>query len=202
MYLTFSATQTVTLDVPTQPTPIQHYLRQPKRLVYALTDPSRVEFLAENSFRLKMRPLNFLMVSLQPVVDMEVKVAADGRLILRSLDCEIRGVDYINRRFRLDLTGHLRPQKTDQGTRLIGLADLQVGVDMPPPLSFTPMPILEATGNSLLKSVLLTIKQRLIHQLVLDYSVWAQEQQQKDYASQDTYSLPQSIPSDMVLQSS
>ncbi|MDG2991816.1 DUF1997 domain-containing protein [Candidatus Synechococcus calcipolaris G9] len=175
MYLNFSATQTVALDVPTQPTPIQHYLRQPKRLVYALTDPSRVEFLGENSFRLKMRPLNFLMVSLQPVVDLEVKTRADGRLTLRSLDCEIRGVDYINRRFRLDLAGHLRPQKTEQGIRLIGLADLRVGVDMPPPLSLTPMPILEATGNGLLKSVLLTIKQRLMNQLIFDYKSWAQE---------------------------
>lgn len=175
MYLNFSATQTVALDVPTQPTPIQHYLRQPKRLVYALTDPSRVEFLGENSFRLKMRPLNFLMVSLQPVVDLEVKTRADGRLTLRSLDCEIRGVDYINRRFRLELAGHLRPQKTEQGVRLIGLADLRVGVDMPPPLSFTPVPILEATGNGLLRSVLLTIKQRLMNQLIFDYNAWAQE---------------------------
>jgi len=176
MYLHFTASQTVTLDVPTQPIPIHHYLRQPQRLVHALTDPTRVEFLGDNCFRLKMRPLNFLMISVQPVVDMEVKAAADGAIRLRSRACEIRGVEYINQRFRLDLVGYLRPQMEDSQTQLVGQADLKVGVDMPPPLLFTPIPILEATGNGLLKSVLLTIKQRLMHQLLADYGAWLQEQ--------------------------
>ncbi len=176
MYLHFTANQTVTLDVPAQPIPIQHYLRQPQRLVNALTDPSRVELLGEQQFRLKMRPLTFLMITLQPVVDLEVKAAADGTLKLRSLACEIRGVEYINQRFRLDLIGYLRPDATTQQTKLIGQADLKVGVDMPPPLLFTPRQILEATGNGLLKSVLLTIKQRLMHQLLADYGAWLLEQ--------------------------
>ncbi|AFY62456.1 MULTISPECIES: DUF1997 domain-containing protein [Cyanophyceae] len=176
MYLHFTANQTVTLDVPSHPTPIQHYLRQPQRLVHALTDPTRVELLGEHCFRLKMRPVNFLMITLQPVVDMEVKAAADGSIRLRSKACEIRGVDYINQRFRLDLIGYLRPEVTPNQTKLIGQADLKVGVDMPPPLSLTPLPILEATGNGLLKSVLLTIKQRLMHQLLADYGAWLEEQ--------------------------
>lgn len=175
MYLHFTANQTVTLDVPAQPIPIQHYLRQPQRLVHALTDPTRVELLGEHRFRLKMRPLTFLMITLQPVVDMEVKAAADGTLKLRSLACEIRGVEYINQRFRLDLVGYLRPEVLAHETKLVGQADLKVGVDIPPPLLFTPHQILEATGNGLLKSVLLTIKQRLMHQLLVDYGAWLEE---------------------------
>jgi len=50
---------------------------------------------------------------------------------------------------------------------------LEVGVEMPPLFWLTPKPILEATGNGLLKSVLLTIKQRLMYQLLLDYRQWA-----------------------------
>lgn len=143
--------------------------------MYALTDPTRVEFLGSDRFRLKMRPLNFLMVSLQPTVDLAVHANSDGSLQLRSLGCEIRGVDYINRRFHLALQGYLSPQATANGTDLIGLADLQVGVDIPPPLDLTPRPILEATGNGLLKSVLLTIKQRLSQHLVADYQRWLTE---------------------------
>lgn len=186
MYLHFTANQTVTLDVPSHPIPIQHYLRQPQRLVHALTDPTRVEFLGEHCFRLKMRPLNFLMITLQPVVDMEVKAAADGSIRLRSKACEIRGVDYINQRFRLDLIGYLRPEVTATQTKLTGQADLKVGVDMPPPLSLTPLPILEATGNGLLKSVLLTIKQRLMHQLLADYGAWIYEQTTPELVAQET----------------
>lgn len=175
MYLEFKASQSVRLSIETPTAPLQHYLRQPRRLVYALTDPTRVEFLGSDRFRLKMRPLNFLMVSLQPTVDLAVHANSDGSLQLRSLGCEIRGVDYINRRFRLALEGYLSPQATANGTDLIGLADLQVGVDIPPPLDLTPRPILEATGNGLLKSVLLTIKQRLSQHLVADYQRWLTE---------------------------
>ncbi len=175
MYLKFTASQSVSLTVDTPPSQLQHYLRQPRRLVYALTDPTRVEYLGGDRFRLKMRPLNFLMVSLQPTVDLAVQASSEGCLHLRSLGCEIRGVDYINRRFHLDLKGYLRPQPTPTGTELIGVADLEVGVDIPPPLDLTPRPILEATGNSLLKSVLLTIKQRLMQHLVADYQRWLAE---------------------------
>ncbi|WP_460194756.1 DUF1997 domain-containing protein [Thermosynechococcus sp. FA-CM-4201] len=175
MYLEFKASQSVRLSIETPTAPLQHYLRQPQRLVYALTDPTRVEFLGSDRFRLKMRPLNFLMVSLQPTVDLAVHANSDGSLQLHSLGCEIRGVDYINRRFHLALEGYLSPQATANGTDLIGLADLQVGVDIPPPLDLTPRPILEATGNGLLKSVLLTIKQRLSQHLVADYQRWLTE---------------------------
>jgi hypothetical protein len=173
MQTQFSATQSVVLDVPEQPVPIQHYLRQPQRLVYALVDPSQVEQLSADSFRLKMRPLKFLMLSLQPTVDMQVLVDAEGRVQLRSLACQIRGVDYINQRFQLQLKGQLIPKEEQGHTRLHGRADLTVGVELPPALMFTPKPFLEASGNSLLKSVLLTIKQRLMHQLLSDYCVWA-----------------------------
>lgn len=179
MYLEFKASQSVRLSIETPTASLQHYLRQPRRLVYALTDPTRVEFLGSDRFRLKMRPLNFLMVSLQPTVDLAVHAHSDGSLQLRSLGCEIRGVDYINRRFHLALEGYLSPQATANGTDLIGLADLQVGVDIPPPLDLTPRPILEATGNGLLKSVLLTIKQRLSQHLVADYQRWLTEVETK-----------------------
>ncbi|MGB7379631.1 MAG: DUF1997 domain-containing protein, partial [Rivularia sp. (in: cyanobacteria)] len=56
---------------------------------------------------------------------------------------------------------------------------LEVQVELPPPFSFTPKSILETTGNGLLKSVLLTIKQRLLRQLLVDYRHWV-ELQTKD----------------------
>ncbi len=176
MYLEFKASQSVRLSVETPTASLQHYLRQPPApcLCPERIQP-RVEFLGSDRFRLKMRPLNFLMVSLQPTVDLVVHANSDGSLQLRSLGCEIRGVDYINRRFHLALEGYLSPQATPNGTDLIGLADLQVGVDIPPPLDLTPRPILEATGNGLLKSVLLTIKQRLSQHLVADYQRWLTE---------------------------
>ncbi len=169
----FFASQAVDIPVVEQPIPIQHYLRQPHRLVNALTTANRVEALGQDLFRLTMRPLAFMTLSLQPTVDLRVWADATGTVHLRSVRSEIRGVEYINDRFSLDLIGKLQPQTVNGMTQLQGRADLEVRVELPPPFLFMPKAMLETTGNGLLKSVLLTVKQRLMHQLVTDYQTWA-----------------------------
>jgi len=173
MYIRFNASQSVEIAVPEERVPIQHYLRQPQRLVNALVDRSRTEQLGDDCFRLKMRPLEFIMLSIQPTVDMRVWAQSDGTIDVESVACKIHGVDYINDRFALKLKGRLCPHQISGITHLRGKADLEVQVELPPPFWLTPKPILEATGNSLLKSVLLSVKQRLMYQLLLDYRQWA-----------------------------
>lgn len=174
MLIKFSASEGVVIEVPREPVPIQHYLRQPRRLVSALVDPRRTEQLGENLFRLKMRPLRFIILNLQPTVDLQVQSNTEGHVHLESVGCEIRGVEYINQRFRLKLVGNLYPVQTGDQTSLQGKADLEVQVDVPPPLEIMPRAVLESTGNNLLSRVLSTIKQRLMHQLIVDYCHWAQ----------------------------
>ncbi|MGL5064366.1 MAG: DUF1997 domain-containing protein [Microcoleus sp.] len=176
MYVRFNASQSVEIAVPEERVSIQHYLRQPQRLVNALVDRSRTEQLGDDCFRLKMRPLEFMMLSIQPTVDIKVRALSDGTIELESAGCKIRGVDYINDRFSLHLKGRLSPHQIDGSTQLRGKADLVVQVELPPPFWMTPKPILEATGNALLKSVLLTVKQRLMYQLVFDYRQWVKTQ--------------------------
>ena len=172
MVAKFRAAQLVNLPVPEQPIPIHHYLRQPKRLVNALSSQSQIEHLRDGLFRLKMRPLTFMMFTIQPTVDMKVWSDARGNVRLRSVACEIRGIDYINQRFHLDLQGQLCPRQRGDRTILEGKANLTVEVELPPPLNLTPPYLIERAGNGLLASVLLTIKQRLMHQLVRDYRTW------------------------------
>ncbi|VXD22644.1 DUF1997 domain-containing protein [Planktothrix paucivesiculata] len=175
MYTHFQASQTVEMAIP-EPTLIHHYLRQPKRLVKALVDPTRLDALTEDIYRLKMRPLQFMMFSLQPTVDLKLWIQSDGTLNLKSVGCEIRGIEYINQRFALNLVGKLYPVELQGITHLKGQADLQVKVELPPPLWLTPQAILETTGNGLLKSVLMTVKHRLVHNLLSDYAHWSAEQ--------------------------
>ncbi|MEW6492255.1 MAG: DUF1997 domain-containing protein [Cyanobacteriota bacterium] len=171
----FVASQSVEIAVPEQPVPIQHYLRQPQRLVYAIADTNLIQQISHERFRLQMRPLHFISLTFQPTVDLKVWTDADGTVHLTSVGCEIRGLDYINQRFALELKGKLYPYQNNGVTQLRGRADLKVNVDIPLPFSLTPKPILETTGNSLLKSVLVRIKQKLMHQLLLDYRQWASQ---------------------------
>ncbi|MBD2164518.1 DUF1997 domain-containing protein [Calothrix membranacea FACHB-236] len=186
----FTASQSVEIAVPKQPIPIQHYLRQPQRLVHALVDNNRIQQISEEVFRLKMRPLTFMSLSLQPTVDMRVWAESNGTIYLRSVGCEILGIEYINQRFALNLKGYLSPSQLSTGTHLQGKADLEVQVELPPPFSFTPKPILETTGNGLLKSVLLTVKQRLLHQLLADYRRWVISQTNVPSLKDDSGELP------------
>jgi hypothetical protein len=169
----FTGSQSVSILVPQAAVPIRHYLRQPHRLVSALAEQSQIESLGSGAYRLKMKPRQFLMFSLQPTVDIQLQAKADGTVFLTSQACEIRGVDFINHRFQLNLKGILAPVEKSGQTYLEGQADLQVRVDLPPILWMTPKAILQAAGNGLLKSILMSVKQKLGHQLVLDYQVWA-----------------------------
>ncbi len=177
MRVTFSATEQLQIQQSDPLPSLQHYLRQPKRLVQAIADPSLMEVLSGDRFRLKMRPLNFLDIyHFQPTVVLKVWANATGTVFLESESCEIRGIDYINHRFSLQLKGRLAPYQQDGHTLLQGKADLQVGVDLPQALWLTPKPLLEMAANSLLRGVLARIKQRLQGQLLEDYEQWMGQQ--------------------------
>jgi len=120
-----------------------------------------------------MRPREFLAMSFQPVVDLKVWAEPNGTVHLRSVGCEIRGVEYINDRFNLTLNGQLYPLPAKGPTQLMGKGDVNVNVELPPIFWMTPQPILEAAGQRILQGIFLTFKQRLGHQLVNDYLSWA-----------------------------
>lgn len=179
MDICFTASESVTLFVQEESIPIQHYLRQPHRLVKAIADEKLMQQLSTEHYKLKMRPLNFLDIyHFQPTVTLKVWSGASGTVYLNSENCEIKGIDYINQRFSLHLKGKLSPQKIEGKTYLKGKVNLQVNVDLPPLLWLTPKPLLEITGNSLLKSVLLRIKQKLMAQLLQDYYSFAKNEQE------------------------
>jgi hypothetical protein len=170
----FSADRSVDIAVPSQPVSIQHYLRQPHRVISALIDPDRVKQVSEDEFCLTMRTISFFGFNIQPTVFLRVWAETDGTVRVVSTNCEIRGIDYIDRRFSLQLVGKLSPYERQGTVYLQGRADLEVQVDLPPPLSFTPQAIIESAGNSLLRGILTTFKQRLAHQLIADYVAWSQ----------------------------
>ena len=115
MNIRFSASESVEIAVEEQEVPIQHYLRQPQRLVKAIADPKLTKQLSDSQFRLKMRPLNFMDIyHFQPIVVLQVSATSTGTVYLQSESCEIRGLDYINQRFSLKVKGKLTPYQEQQ----------------------------------------------------------------------------------------
>ncbi len=178
MYVSFNSSESINIAVKNLDIPIQHYLRQSQRVVEAIANPRLMKKLENNLYELKMRPINFMeMYHFQPIVILKVWSGNKGTVYLQSQGCEIKGIDYINRRFALKLKGILYPQETNGQTFLEGKADLEVSVEIPSALALTPKFFLERAGNKLLKSVLVRIKQKLTAQLIQDYQTWAAKEE-------------------------
>ncbi|MEO0985474.1 MAG: DUF1997 domain-containing protein [Cyanobacteria bacterium J06639_14] len=174
--LYLSARQSVEMQVPRKSVSLHHYLKQPRRLVHALMNPTQVEELGNGCFRLRLKVVQFFMLNIWPVVDLSIDVSQDSVLTVKSIDCQIYGNEFVNQRFDLSLSGNLR--LIDQGTvtQVTGQSDLAIAVDLPPMMQLTPRALLETTGNQILKGVLATMKQRLVRQLVVDYERWSTQQ--------------------------
>ncbi|WP_052327108.1 DUF1997 domain-containing protein [Prochlorothrix hollandica] len=71
MRIQFTALQSVALSISQEIVPVEHYLRQPQRLIYALIEPERVEQRSASLFRFKLSPLKFLMLKIEPTVDLK-----------------------------------------------------------------------------------------------------------------------------------
>lgn len=174
--VTFTASESVRIPVAAESIPIQHYLRQPQRLARAIADPDLMKQLSDTRYRVQMREINFMdTYHFQPSVILKVWSGSEGAVKLRSEACEIKGIEYINKRFKLKVQGQLVPVTIDNQTVLEGQADLKVQVELPPLLWLTPKSLLQMTGNRILRSVLQRIKQRLKTQLIADYQQWARQ---------------------------
>ncbi len=185
----FAASQSVELDLPGSRTALQAYLAQPRRLVYALFASDRVKECGNDVFRLRMQALQFFMLKIQPTVDLRVWTDAGSILHIEAVDCQISGVDAINRQFTLTLTGQLyaaaervvTAEPVDlhdaaESSHLTGIADLEVRVDLPPSFAIISNAIVRRVGNRLLSGVLGTIEERLINHLRQDYGQWSAAQ--------------------------
>lgn len=178
----FRTSKTLKMLVPNEAVPIEHYLRQPQRLIHAITDSRRIEQLEESIYRLSLRPLSFLGVSIEPTADLRVWTQSDGTLRLQSVACEVKVPDYlsyVNQSFSMSLEGTLRPQRQEVGTELNGKAELAVQVELPAPIKFMPDSMLDSAGRTFLNGILSTIQHRIERQLVGDYREWAVSNQSR-----------------------
>lgn len=177
----FKARQSVDMMIPPAAVPIEAYLRQSERIVQALgntgANTGGVEALGGELFRLKLKPLKFFTLLLQPIVDMRVWVDGADLLRVQSVGCEILGLgDFDQQHFELNLSGEMYPLLVQGRMKLLGEVSLRVNVDMPMPISLTPKPVLETTGSAIMLGVLSTMKQRLTKNLVTDYQEWANQE--------------------------
>ncbi|PSN20655.1 hypothetical protein C7271_01115 [filamentous cyanobacterium CCP5] len=173
---TFYARQSLKLRVPSAPIPIEDYLQEPKWLVAAITEADQVEAIGDDCFRLELRAKRFMQLQFKPQVDLKIWMGTDGTLYIRSTNCQIIGLEDLQRSFSLELAGELAPLHKGPKTWLHGSAQIEVNLELPAPLKMIPGTVMKSAGNSFLGGILKTMKGRVRRQLVKDYRRWAQVQ--------------------------
>ncbi|NET28224.1 DUF1997 domain-containing protein [Okeania sp. SIO1I7] len=177
MYNNFFASQSVNIPVPEQSISIHSYLSQPQRIVEVLADPNCIDKLTNDTYRLKMKPLKFFMLKIEPIIDMKIVTTSEGVVKLKSVGCKLKGIEMINEHFQLNLNGTMQPTKIHKKTILEGKVELALQIFLPAPFNKIPKSILLSTGNNLLGSILLKMKKGLMNKLLLDYSNWANSEE-------------------------
>nr|BAK01425.1 predicted protein [Hordeum vulgare subsp. vulgare] len=137
------------------------YLENRPRVFRAMfPDESRSQQLSDEEWRIQMLPLEFLLITVRPVVVMQLRNRGAGGLDLRITEWELRGLDsgYTPASFDLGVRGSLYADRAQRrGSRLRGHLEISITVALPPPLRIVP----EAVLRGVAESVLLTLAERM-----------------------------------------
>ena len=166
MPLAFSSSQQLILPINECIAHLPAYLREEQRVVGCLLDPAQLVALGPGHYRYRVTRVQVFQLQIQPVVELQTHHRGD-RLELEAVDCQLEGLGLVDD-FRLGLRSWL--EASDQG--LEGEATLAVSVSQPPLLKLVPPRVLEATGRSVLRGILLGMRNRVRQQLLLDFQQW------------------------------
>jgi hypothetical protein len=166
MPLAFSSSQQLILPINACIEHLPAYLREEQRVVASLLDPAQLVSLGPGHYRYRVTRVQVFQLQIQPVVELQTHRRGD-RLELEAVDCQLEGLGLVDD-FQLGLRSWL--EASDQG--LEGEATLAVSVSQPPLLKLVPPRVLEATGRSVLRGILLGMRNRVRQQLLLDFHQW------------------------------
>ena len=170
MPLAFSASQQLILPVNACIAHLPAYLREEQRVVASLLDPNQLVALGPGHYRYRVTRVQVFQLQIQPVVELQAHHRGE-RLELEAVDCQLEGLGLVDD-FHLGLRSWL--EASDQG--LEGEATLAVSVSQPSLLKLVPPRVLEATGRSVLRGILLGMRNRVRQQLLQDFEQWCDSQ--------------------------
>jgi hypothetical protein len=168
MAVAFSARQQLRLSVNEHADHLRAYLKDERRVVEALLDPTQLEILGPGHYRYHVTRVQLFHLQIHPVVEIRAR-QHQGRLELDSLHCQLEGLGLVED-FQLKLNSWLLAGPTG----LEGEAALAVSGRQPALLALIPQRLLEATGRSVLNGILANIRHRVSQQLVADFHQWCE----------------------------
>ncbi|KAL6657024.1 hypothetical protein ACP70R_004804 [Stipagrostis hirtigluma subsp. patula] len=168
----------ISTDMPLYEPPgvsFDEYLQDRARVFRAMfPDESRSQQLSEGEWRIQMLPLQFLLLTVRPVVVMQLRHSG-GALELRVTEWELRGLDsgHMPSSFDLAVRGSLYADRSQDrrraGSRMRGDLEIAITFVLPPPLRLVPEAVLRGVADSVLSRLAEKMKRDVDVGLVADF---------------------------------
>lgn len=157
------------------------YLQDRARVFRAMfPDESRSQRIGDGEWRVQMLPLQFLLVTVRPVVVMQLRHRAGG-LDLRITEWELRGLDrdHAPSSFDLGVSGSLYADRSLRGRRagcrMRGHLEISITAVLPPPLRLVPESVLRGVAESVLSTLAEKMKRDVDVSLIADFQRFRRE---------------------------
>ncbi|KAL1538733.1 hypothetical protein AAHA92_27441 [Salvia divinorum] len=184
----------ISTDIPLYEIPgasFDEYLEDKPRVFQAIfPDKRRSDQINEDVWRVRMLPIEFLFLTVSPVVDMRLRCKSSGVgyphgippdiskvLDLEIIRWELQGLDDMIKpsEFSLLVKGALYPDRRGPRSRLKGQLQMSISFVLPPVLSLVPEDIRRDVAESVLKRLVGNMKDKVNGNLTADYSEFKKE---------------------------
>ncbi|KAK9271538.1 hypothetical protein L1049_001898 [Liquidambar formosana] len=179
----------IATDIPLYESPgasFDQYLEDKPRVFKAIfPDKRRSQQLNEEEWRIQMLPIQFLFLTVWPVVDMRLRCKSEGkdyppnvpRNITKVLELvitrwELQGLDNVLEpsQFTLGVKGALYPDRLGMRSRLKGQLEINISFALPPMLALVPEDVRQSVAELVLKRLVENMKDKVNGSLLADYS--------------------------------
>ncbi|KAF0906893.1 hypothetical protein E2562_013283 [Oryza meyeriana var. granulata] len=161
------------------PVSFDEYLLDRARIFRAMfPDESRCQRLSDEEWRVQMLPLQFLLLTVHPVVVMQLRHRA-GVLELRITEWELRGLErgYAPVSFDLGVRGSLYADRSRcrRTCRLRGHLEIAISCVLPPPMRLVPDAVMRGVAESVLQRLAEKMKRDVDVGLIADFQRFRRE---------------------------
>lgn len=176
--ITFGASQTFIVPVKPEKKTVRDYVANgSKRLILASWDPSQIEDLGADSYRIKFQKLNFLVLQITPEVDCKLMQREDAAAFI-STGWRLPGLEeqVSLDSYSIRVRGEVRTSPP-QASMISFRAKIEFVVSgkVPPILSGVPEAASSLAAEQLSRALLSGAEKRFCETLPVDYKKWSNE---------------------------
>ncbi|XP_022843664.1 uncharacterized protein LOC111367165 isoform X1 [Olea europaea var. sylvestris] len=184
----------ISTDIPLYEKPgasFDQYLEDKPRVFKAIfPDKRRSQQLNEEEWRVHMLPIEFLFLTVHPVIDMRLRCKSNGTGYPPGVPChiskvleldiirwELQGLDDMLKpsQFSLGVKGALYPDRSGPRSRLKGQLQMSISFVLPPLLALVPENVRRDVSESILRRLVENMKNKVNGSLISDYSEFKRE---------------------------